>query len=259
MKVTCIQMDMALGAAEANFAHAEALVRSAAEEGPDVIVLPETWNTGFFPENLAACADPEGERTKALFGPLARELGVNIVCGSAAVRRGEEFFNTAYVFNRAGALIAEYDKTHLFSPSGEDRHFRAGDSLCLFRLEGRTSGLIICYDLRFPELARTLALMGAEMLFVVSQWPAARLAHLETLARARAIENQMFLCLCNSAASDTLCGGHSALIAPDGTYLARAGEGEALLTGEADFSVTDGIRSSINVFRDRRPELYDVG
>ena len=259
MKVTCIQMDMALGAAEANFARAEALVRSAAAEGPDVVVLPEMWNTGFFPEDLDACADPEGARTKALFGPLAKELGVNIVCGSAAVRRGEEFFNTAYVFDRTGALIAEYDKTHLFSPSGEDQRFRAGDSLCLFRLEGRTSGLILCYDLRFPELARSLALMGAQLLFVPAQWPASRLAHLETLARARAIENQMFLCLCNSAASDTRCAGHSALIAPDGAYLARAGEGEAVITGEADFSALDGIRSSINVFRDRRPELYGLG
>ena len=94
------------------------------------------------------------------------------------------------------------------------------------------------------------------MLFVVSQWPEARVMHLEALSRARAIENQMFVCLCNSAASDTRCGGHSALIAPDGTYLAHAGAGEALLTGEADFSVIDGIRSSINVFRDRRAGLY---
>lgn len=256
MKLTCIQMDMTLGAPEANFARAEALVRQAAAERPDVIVLPETWNTGFFPADLAASADADGARTKAVFGPLAKELGVNIVCGSVATRRGEDFFNTAYVFDRTGALIAEYDKTHLFSPSGEDRHFRAGDGLCLFRLEGRTCALIICYDLRFPELARTLALRGAEMLFIVSQWPAVRLMHLQTLSRARAIENQMFVCLCNSAASDTQCGGHSALIAPDGAYLAQAGEGETILSGEADFSVIDGIRASINVFRDRRAGLY---
>ena len=130
MKLTCIQMDMVLGAPDANFARAEALVRRAAEEGPDVIVLPETWNTGFFPEDLAATADVDGARTKSVFGPLARELGVNIVCGSTAVRRGEAFYNAAHIFDRSGALIAEYDKTHLFSPSGEDAHFRAGDKLC---------------------------------------------------------------------------------------------------------------------------------
>lgn len=258
MRITCVQMDMALGAAEENFRRAEALVRQAAEERPDVIVLPETWNTGFLPEDLAAAADPEGARTRAVFGPLARELGVNLVCGSTATRRGDAFFNTAHVFDRSGALAARYDKAHLFSPAGEDRRFRAGEGLCLFPLDGRPCGLVICYGLRFPELARTLALRGAEMLFVVSQWPAARLAHLEVLSRARAVENQVFVCLCNSAASDTRCGGHSALIAPDGTYLARAGEGEALLTGEADFSAIAGVRASMDVLRDRRPELYGL-
>lgn len=82
--------------------------------------------------------------------------------------------------------------------------------------------------------------------------------HLETLARARAIENQMFLVLCNSAASDTACGGHSAIIDPWGEYLARAWDGEETITGEADFDLIEGIRSSINVFRDRRPELYKI-
>jgi len=258
MKITCIQMDMRLGDAEGNFSRAEALVREAAAGKPDAIVLPETWNTGFFPEDLAASADRDGERTKRVFSPLARELGVNIVCGSVANRKGDGFRNTAYVFDRAGKVAAEYDKTHLFTPSGEQEHFHAGDRLCRFDLDGRPCALIICYDLRFPELARTLALDGAELLFVVAQWPEQRAMHLETLARARAIENQMFVALCNSAASDTRCAGRSALIDPAGVYLARAGGGEEILSGEADFTVIDGIRSSINVFRDRRPELYGL-
>lgn len=257
MKISCIQMDMRLGEADWNFARAQELVRAAVRaERPDVVVLPETWNTGFFPKDLAPCADRDGERTKAVFSALAKELNVNIVCGSVASRRGEEFFNTAYVFDRRGDAIAEYDKTHLFAPSGEDKHFRAGEALCLFELDGRPCSLIICYDIRFPELTRTLALDGAELLFVVAQWPEKRTMHLETLARARAIENQMFLVLCNSAASDTACGGHSAILDPWGEYLAHAGGGETTITGEVDFSVIEGIRSSINVFRDRRPELY---
>ena len=103
-----------------------------------------------------------------------------------------------------------------------------------------------------------MTLEGVDLLFVVAQWPAKRTMHLETLARARAIENQMFLALCNSAASDTACGGHSAIIDPWGEYLAQAGDSEATITSELDFSVIEGIRSSINVFRDRRPELYKV-
>lgn len=259
MRISCIQMDMRLGEADYNFAHAEAMVRAAVDrDGSDVAVLPETWNTGFFPEDLAACADQDGARTKRVFSALARELNVNIVCGSVANRKADGFYNTAYVFDRAGEVVAEYDKTHLFTPSGEHLRFRSGDHTCRFTLDGQSCGLIICYDIRFPELTRSMALEGVDLLFVVAQWPDKRSMHLDTLARARAIENQMFLALCNSvgAAGQARCGGHSAVIDPWGEYLAKAGEGEETITAEADFSVVDGIRSSINVFQDRRPELY---
>lgn len=260
MRISCIQMDMRLGEADYNFAHAEALIRDAVKrKQPDVAVLPETWNTGFFPEDLAACADRGGQRTKEVFSALARELHVNIVCGSVANQKKDgRFYNTAYVFDRSGEVAAEYDKTHLFTPSGEHLHFRPGDHTCRFTLDGQSCGLIICYDIRFPELTRSMALEGVDLLFVVAQWPDKRSMHLDTLARARAIENQMFLALCNSvsAAGQTRCGGHSAVIDPWGEYSAKAGEGEETITAEVDFSVVDGIRSSINVFQDRRPELY---
>lgn len=259
MRISCIQMDMRLGEPERNFTHAEELVRAAAAaEHPDTVVLPETWNTGFFPEDLALCADHEGARTRAVFSALARELDVNIVCGSVANQREDGFYNTAYVFDRTGNLAAEYDKTHLFTPSGEHRYFRPGNRICLFPLDGRLCGLITCYDLRFPELTRTLALGGIDLLFVVAQWPEERIMHLGILARARAIENQVFLALCNSVgtAGKTRCGGNSAILDPWGKYLALAGKSEETVTAEADFSVIEGIRSSINVFRDRRPELY---
>ncbi len=260
MKISCIQMDMLLGEAERNFAHAEELIRTTAAERPDVVVLPETWNTGFFPENLAPCADHNGQRTKAVFSALAKELNINIVCGSVANRKADGFYNTAYVFDRAGEVVGEYDKTHLFTYAGEHTHFCPGSRTCCFQLDGARCGLIICYDIRFPELTRTMALEGMDILFVVAQWPEKRAMHLETLARTRAIENQMFLALCNSVgtAGETRCGGHSAVIDPWGEYLAQAGDTEETITGEADLSVIEGIRSSIHVFRDRRPELYKL-
>lgn len=261
MKISCIQMDMHLGEVDYNFAHAQALIRETVErEHSDVVVLPETWNTGFFPADLAPCADEDGQRTKETFSALARELNVNIVCGSVTTKKACGFCNTAYVFDRSGAVIAEYDKTHLFTPSGEHHSFTPGSDTCNFTLEGRKCALIICYDIRFPELTRTCTLQGVDLLFVVAQWPDKRSMHLDTLARARAIENQMFLALCNSVgtAGQTHCGGHSALIDPWGEYLAQAGENEEVITGQLDFSTIEGIRSSINVFRDRRPELYCV-
>lgn len=261
MKISCIQMDMRLGDVDYNFAHAQALIRKTVErDGSDVVVLPETWNTGFFPKDLAPCADDNGRRTKEVFSALARELHVNIVCGSVANKKSDGFYNTAYVFDRDGNVVAEYDKAHLFTPSGEHHAFRPGSHTCRFTLDGRACSLIICYDLRFPELTRTCALEGVDLMFVVAQWPTVRTMHLEILARARAIENQMFLALCNSAgtAGETVCGGHSAVIDPWGEYLAHAGDSEAVITAEADFSTLEDIRRSINVFRDRRQTLYHL-
>lgn len=257
MRVSCVQLDMKLGDVKANFAHAEAMIREAVDrDHPDTVVLPETWNTGFFPQELAPCADDDGKATKALCSALAKELNINIVAGSVANRRADGYYNTAYVFDRSGAVIAEYDKTHLFTPSGEHHFFRMGSRTCRFTLEGIPCGLIICYDIRFPELIRSLTVQGVDLLFVVSQWPAKRTMHLDTLARARAIENQTFLALCNSAAADTVCAGHSAIIDPWGEYLAQAGEKEEIISADLDFSMIQSIRESINVFRDRRPDLY---
>lgn len=165
MRLCVIQMDMRLGESAYNFAHAEALLRRAAAEGADTALLPETWNTGFFPaDHLPERSDRGGEAVKALCAPLARELNMNIVAGSVSDRRGGRVYNTAYVFDRQGACLAAYDKTHLFTPMGEHEHYAAGDHLTTFSLDGHKCGLLICYDLRFPELFRTLALQGVELL-----------------------------------------------------------------------------------------------
>lgn len=259
MKIACAQMDVLLADPEKNFAKARVLVSRAAESGADVIVLPETWNVGFFPkEGLPDMADNGGERVKAEFGALAAALKVNIVAGSIAAFRAGKVYNTAHVFDREGTCIAAYDKTHLFSPMGEHEFFTPGDSLCTFHLDGVSCGMITCYDIRFPELARTLALKGIEILFVPAQWPAVRIEHWRTLTRARAIENQIFLACCNGCgtAGDTVYGGNSAIYDPWGVVLAAAGEHETIIQAECDLSVIDGIRRSIHVFADRRPELY---
>ena len=259
MKVTCIQMDMAFGRPEDNFRKAEALIEAAMAEHPDVLVLPEMWNTGFFPkENLKALCDRDGYRVKTEIGALAKKFSVNIVAGSVADLRDGKVYNTAYVFDRNGQCVASYDKTHLFSPMGEDRYFTPGDRLCRFTLDGINCGLVICYDIRFPELSRSLAVEGIDVLFLVSQWPRQRISHLQTLSAARAIENQIFLVCCNSCgtAENTVFGGNSAIIDPLGNTLAQASEQEILLHAQLDFSILQNIRTSINVFADRRPELY---
>lgn len=261
MKVACLQMDMLLGKPEENFSHAAELVKRAMKDKPDVLVLPETWNTGFFPrENLQALCDRDGSRVRQVFGALAEQYQVNIVAGSVSNVRGGKVYNTAMVFDRTGACIASYDKTHLFTPMGEDNYYTPGDRLCTFVLDGVKCGLIICYDVRFPELTRSLTVPGLDMLFVVSQWPKVRTFHLRSLTTARAIENQMFLVCCNSCgtAGQTVYGGNSAIIDPWGETVALAGETEEILTADCDLQILTNIRGSIPVFRDRRPSLYKI-
>ena len=259
MRISCVQIDVAFACPEENFLRAHALIDSAMDNQPDVIVLPETWNTGFFPkDHLPSLCDRDGTRVKEEIGALAKKHRVNIVAGSVSNLRDGKIYNTAMVFDREGTCIASYDKTHLFSPMGENAYYTPGDHLCRFTLDGVQCGLIICYDIRFPELTRSLAVQGLDMLFVVSQWTTVRLPHLRTLTTARAIENQMFVVCCNACgnAGDTVYGGNSAIIDPWGETLALAGESEQLLLADCDLNVLTNIRSLIPVFRDRKTELY---
>lgn len=257
MKISVVQMDMKLDLPQENFVHAEALICRAAAENPDVILLPETWNTGFRPRTgLASLCDGNGAETKRRIGALARECGVNIVAGSVSTLRDGHIYNTAYVFDRTGECIAQYDKTHLFSHQDEDKFYTPGDLLCTFSLDGVKCGLVICYDVRFPELVRTLALRGVEVLFVPAQWPAVRRYPWETLLAARAIENQFFVAACNSCASDTQCGGFSRILDPLGSVLAAADSSETILSAALDLNAVAECRAKITVYRDRRPKLY---
>lgn len=261
MKVTAIQMDMKFADPDYNFAHAEELVREAAKQKPDVITLPETWNVGFFPkDNLRALCDKDGERVKKTFSALAKELEVNIVAGSVANLKEDKVYNTSYIFNRKGECIESYDKTHLFTPMGEQDYFEFGGRTVTFELDGVHCGIIICYDIRFLELVRTLSLKGIRVLFVVAQWPSIRTKHWQYLGTTRAIENQMFVVCTNSCgkAGETQYGGHSAIYDPWGETLAAAEGTEKLITAELDLGVVENIRNSINVYRDRRPDLYEI-
>lgn len=259
MKISLLQMNMALGSVKENFKLAEKLICDAVKQNPDCLVLPETWNTGFFPEeNLKELCTENGEEVKNVIGSLAEKYNVNIIAGSVSNLRDDKIYNTALVFNRKGECVAEYDKTHLFTPMGEDNYYTRGNRLCSFVLDGVRCGIIICYDLRFPELTRKLALKGLDVLFVVSQWPLARIFHLKTLATARAIENQMFAAVCNSCgtAKDTKFGGNSCIIDPYGKTLASGGEEEEILYADCDMDILSRIRKSIPVFKDRHPSLY---
>lgn len=260
MRVSLIQMDVVFGRPDANRQKVEELIAEAAEEKPDIVVLPETWNTGFFPENVKELADKNGEPTRSLLAKLAQKHAVNIVGGSVSNNIDGKVYNTNFVFNRNGELVSSYNKIHLFSPADEHEVFERGKEVNVFEIEGVKAATVICYDIRFVELIRTLALQGIEILFVPAQWPHPRLEHWKTLIKARSIENQMFVAAVNgSGKSDTLefCG-NSMLLDPWGKVIVKADEQEKIITGEVDLSIIKEIREKINVFRDRRPEVYNI-
>lgn len=260
MKISLLQMDVFLGERQKNQEKVLEMASKAMVEKPDVLVLPELWDVGFFPKNVVELGDEGGLEAQKFLSELAAKYQVNIVGGSIVRREGDKIFNSQYVYDRQGNLVATYDKVHLFSPSGEDQAFQKGNRLAVYELDGIKMGSIICYDLRFTEWVRMVALEGAQVLFAPAAWPHPRLNHWRLLGQVRAIENQFFVVAVNHAGQAyqlDFCG-HSQMVDPWGEVIAEAGEVEEVVTGEVDFSVIQDIRERINVFRDRRPELYEV-
>ncbi len=261
LRIALVQINVEAGNTEANFAKVEAKLEQAAalDPKPDLIVLPEMWNTGYALTEIRELADADGARAKGLVSELSRRHGVNVIAGSIAQLRGDGVTNTLHVFDRTGAAIAEYSKIHLFRLMDEHLHLEAGEAAGAFELEGVPAAAMICYDIRFPELARKLALGGAKLLIVPAQWPHPRLHHWRTLLQARAIENQMFVVSCNSVGESggSSFFGHSMVIDPWGEVLAEAEERETIVVADIDLGLVDEVRGRIPVFADRRPNLYE--
>ncbi|WP_028610588.1 carbon-nitrogen family hydrolase [Paenibacillus harenae] len=262
LRLALLQMDIKAGQPEANFAKLAAMLEKAVsgERKPDVILFPEMWNTGYALTEIEEIADERGNRTKALLSDFSRKHQVHIVAGSIAELKDGAVYNTIYAFDRQGSEVSDYSKIHLFRLMEEEKYLKAGDKLGKLEIEGHQAGMMICYDIRFPELARKLALEGAKLLFVPAEWPHPRLHHWRTLLTARAIENQMFVIACNRTGSSggTDFFGHSLVLDPWGEAVAEAGETETILYADIDLSLVDAVRTKIPVFEDRRPSIYEA-
>ena len=203
MKISILQMPVAFARPDENIQTLRRMVEASMREEPDVLVLPELWRLGFYPQPIAVHADLDGQQSRAVLAELARKNGVNIVGGTVANRREGKVYNTCYIFDRTGTEVASYDKAHLFTPSGESADFAAGDNAVTFRLDGVLCAVAVCYDMRFPEFIRKLALEDISVLFLPAAWPASRLSHWQILTRARAIENQFYVIAANEASPAT--------------------------------------------------------
>ncbi|MFZ5774005.1 MAG: D-glycero-beta-D-manno-heptose 1-phosphate adenylyltransferase [Thermodesulfobacteriota bacterium] len=224
-----VQFDVRTGEPERNLATLEHGLRRLDPRGPALIVLPELWASGFAYDRLSQLGLRSNELLDRLH-LLAGRHGIHLA-GSLAeevlTEVGSTVYNTLYVVG-PGGVVGAIRKQQLFAPMGEDRHFAAGDDPRPVETALGLIGGLVCYDLRFPELAAGHAGAGAGILAVSAQWPAARLPHWRTLLMARAIENQLFVVACNRCgkSGDTEFGGHSMVIGPDGSVLTEAGDGE---------------------------------
>lgn len=262
LAVACAQIDGGDRTRPERRAHAVAAVERAAsavnDKGADnvLVLLPELWPVGFFhsDEYAQSSEGADGETVRAL-AQAARDNGCWVLGGSYIERSSRGLHNTAVLLDPQGQVRLRYRKMHLFGlQSAEAELLTAGEDVGSAAAPWGRVGAFTCYDLRFPELARDLVAQGAHMLLVVAAWPAARIAHWQTLLRARAIESQAWVVACNTAGNDAgvTLGGHSAIIAPDGRVVAEAGADEEILTATVDVSEADRVRAAMPFLRDAR-------
>jgi predicted amidohydrolase len=260
MKIGVAQIDCQVGDVEANCRIMASVIEEAAAAKCDLIVLPEMSDIGYDIDVIKAKASTWDAGPCGTLRELAARSRISVICGLSE-RVDERIYNTAAAIDQTGAIVGKYRKVHMFgvAPVCEDRHISAGDSLTVVELGGFNIGLMVCYDIRFPEMARALALCGAEVLVIVAAWPIPRIGHWSILAEVRAIENQAYVAAANRAGVDgpLTFGGSSCLIDPYGVRIASASStAETLLTGEITRDRLEEVRSSMPVFDDRRAHLY---
>jgi len=269
MRVAAVQMTARPDPGESRRV-AEGFVRAAADVGARLVALPELFTAlGRGPE-LRAGAEPLEGPTSTWAGVLAAELGLWMLAGSFVERvegpDGPRFFNTSCLVSPSGALVASYRKIHLFDVDvpGAGMHesdvFSAGEDIVTAEVDGTRFGLTTCYDLRFPEVYRILALRGATVVTLPSAFVAATgPAHWELLIRARAVEDQVFVVApnqCGSTPDGTARYGHSVVVDPWGEVLAAGGDDEEVIVADLDPARLTQVRDRLPSLANRRPATY---
>jgi len=252
----CCQFAIKPGEVQYNSDTVERMLSELAARDCRLAVLPEMWSCSFPYPILRDMA----KKTPAILERMrdtARDKRI-VIAGSLPEAQKETIFNTSYLIDSTGEIAGKYRKVHLFSLYNEQRHFGEGRSAEVFSTSIGKIGLMICYDLRFPELARKLAIRGAEIICVSALWPLVRIDHWSLLLRARAVENQLFVIGCNGSGAEKKItwGGASAIISPMGSVLAEAGPGEQSILGVLNEREISEFRKTIPCFEDRAPEVY---
>ncbi len=254
MRVTCVQFDIAWQDKPANFAKVRTLLAGAnACEAGGLIVLPEMFSTGFSMD-VQSAAEGLPAPAEGFLAEFARRYGCYALGGVVNTASDGRGLNEAVLIGPAGRHLMRYAKMHPFSYAGESEHFAPGEAPVVAEIAGTSLSPFICYDLRFPEVFRAASLAGAEVLVVISNWPASRSEHFHALLTARAIENQAWVVGVNRVGSDpnVRYSGGSVVIDPFGRTVADAGDGETVLSTEMDVQALRQYRQEFPVLADAR-------
>ena len=261
MKIAAAQISCALGDFDANLRKIRDFAIRAKKEAADLVVFPEMSDTGYSMPVIRKHARPWNEGAVNQIQGIAKQNSIAIAAGISE-REGDSIFNAQVFVSSRGEVLGKYRKTHLVTaaPLDERAYFSPGNEFVAREMAGFKIGLSICYDLRFPEMARALAVKhGVNVILNSSAWPVVRAQHLRILALARAVENQSYFIIANRIGTDdgvTLCGG-SVIVDPAGKILAAApADREELISAEISRDVIDDVRKRVPAFQHRRPDLY---
>lgn len=256
-KAGAVQFDVKTGDVRDNLSMALSHLEHLADQGACLGVCPEFFLTGFDNENITRLMPAVKEGIQRLT-EFARKRSM-AVAGSLPEQEDGQIFNTLYLIEPDGEIRIRYRKLHLFPLTGEHLYYARGDEMGTADTSLGRVGTMICYDLRFPELARRLFLDGARLFVVSAQWPLARVAHWQALIRARAIENQAWFICCNRTGTDPdglVFPGSSMIVDPNGSVLAQGDDKPGIIMADIDMDLVDLVRQTIPVGQDRRGDIY---
>ncbi len=258
IKSGVLQLDTKLGKTDVNVDTALEALHRMGKADVDISVLPEMWSCGFDSPRLSDHAEGTPGILTTLSG-IAAEYGM-IIAGTLPEKDGSDIYNTFYVIDKDGTIAGAYRKIHLFKLTGEHKFFKNGTEAVTCETSIGPIGLLTCYELRFPELCRTLALKGAEIIIISAQWPAVRIQHWDALIQARAIENQAFVIAANRYGKDLSLNyvGHSQVVSPSGEVVAMADERICSIEAEMDLAEIDEFRNRIPCLLERVPPAYEI-
>lgn len=258
IKASFLQFDVKKGDIDSNLKTAQNGIMRLSDKGAEIAVLPELWTCGFDGIGMAGHAEKSTEIIQTLCR-MAIKYQI-IISGSIPTESEGRIYNTLVVIDKDGSIAGKYKKIHLFSAINEDSIFSKGDKAVVCKTSIGPVGLMICYDLRFPELCRSLALSGARLVIVSAQWPESRINQWDILLQARAIENQLFIIAANRVGSDDSLtfNGHSQVISPTGEVLLKTVGRAAEDIAEINFNDIETCRKQFNCLKKRVPEAYTL-